>query len=216
MGRSSSVNIRMELYNLFPIPLGRFNLDRDLASYELDFIQNKINYKKNLVNFSSEDTYILKQPPLYNLSLWIQECINEFFKEINRPDKKTHLTITQSWVNITGQGQAHQKHKHWNSFYSGVFYINAIENQDKIYFHNYSGLRDIQVTPTEHNIYNSMTWWIPVKSKELIIFPSNLYHEVDIVEHDKNRVSLSFNTFPTGHLGNAETSTELIIPGLGH
>lgn len=205
----------MELFNLFPIPLGKFRLDRDLTDIEHDFLVNKLPYKKNMYNWVSEDTYVLNYPPLQNLKLFFQDCVNELFKDINKPKDDVALNITQSWTNITNQGEGHQNHKHWNSMYSGVFYINAIEDQDKIYFHHYNGTRDLQVVPTEWNVYNSLSWWVPVKTGDLLIFPSWLYHNVETVEHDEKRISLSFNTFPSGKLGDFHSSTELIIPYLG-
>jgi uncharacterized protein (TIGR02466 family) len=206
----------MEILNLFPIPLGKFILDRPLTTFELDFVMNQAQFKENRTNFFTTDNYILKNSALQSLNNFFKKSLDEYFQSIINPKNEVHLEITQSWINITKKGQSHHQHKHWNSLYSGVFYINAVEGEDRIFFHNYQGLRDILVTPNEWNIYNSMTWWVPVKTGELLIFPSSLFHEVDLVQHEHARISLSFNTFPIGWLGNREGSTELIIPGLGH
>lgn len=205
----------IQIMNLFPIPLGTTRLDRSLTADEQDFIVNKLPFRQNALNWVSEDTYVLNYAPLQNLKIAIQQSVNEYFKDIHIPKSDVSLNITQSWVNITNKGEAHQSHKHWNSMYSGVFYINAVEGIDKIYFHHYNSVRDIQVIPEEWNIYNSLSWWIPVKTGDLIIFPSWLYHSVEPVEHEEKRISLSFNTFPSGKLGDFHSSTELIIPYLG-
>lgn len=50
---------------------------------------------------------------------------------------------------------------------------------------------------------------MPVKEGMIIIFPSNLKHSVDKVKEDKTRISLSFNSFVKGSLGDKENLTEV-------
>ena len=74
--------------------------------------------------------------------------------------------------------------------------------------------REIQFTPKEFNLWNSDSWYFLVESGDILIFPSNLEHMVETVEESENRdvrISLAFNTFVKGKLGNYGTSTELIL-----
>ena len=43
----------------------------------------------------------------------------------------------------------------------------------------------------------------------IIIFPSNLKHSVNKIIEDKTRISLSFNSFVKGRIGNKEDLTEV-------
>jgi len=45
----------------------------------------------------------------------------------------------------------------------------------------------------------------------LVIFPSSMVHDVDNNESDKDRVTISFNTFIRGEMGEPENSNHLII-----
>jgi hypothetical protein len=45
------------------------------------------------------------------------------------------MRLTQSWLNYTKPGQFHHKHAHPNSFISGVLYMKAARQRDKIYFY---------------------------------------------------------------------------------
>ena len=45
----------------------------------------------------------------------------------------------------------------------------------------------------------------------LVIFPSSMVHDVDTNESDKDRVTISFNTFIKGEMGEPENSNHLII-----
>ena len=116
--------------------------------------------------------------------------------------------ITQSWLNYTEPGQSHHKHAHPNSVISGVLYINADQNTDKIFF-----FRQIfeQIKPAirETNVFNSESWNAPVKTGQVVLFPSHLLHMVETKEGDNTRVSLAFNTFLKGVIGEEIDLAEL-------
>ena len=67
----------------------------------------------------------------------------------------------------------------------------------------------IKFPPVKWNEYNSESWWFPVGTGELILFPSNLSHKVQPVEGSDTRISLAFNTFPVGHIGDEDELTAL-------
>ena len=52
---------------------------------------------------------------------------------------------------------------------------------------------------------------LPMKCGELILFPSNLTHSVPTNESDEERISLSFNTWSAGSLGDIDNLTYLPI-----
>jgi hypothetical protein len=52
-----------------------------------------------------------------------------------------------------------------------------------------------------------------VSEGELLLFPSDLTHDVPTVTGDVERISISFNTFLVGKIGSNENLTELIIGG---
>ena len=61
------------------------------------------------------------------------------------------------------------------------------------------------------NEFNSENFLLPVNSGELILFPSSLRHSVPINTTNKNRISLSFNTFISDALGSENELTHLNI-----
>jgi uncharacterized protein (TIGR02466 family) len=185
--------------NLFPIPVGRYKLDRDLTSKELSFLRNQ-ETRSNMGNTTSTDNTILKAKELTQLRDFIETKVSEYFTEVYNPKHKVNLKITQSWTNYTKNGQYHHKHEHPNSFVSGVFYIQADKDKDKIYFFR-NGYQQIKFPPKDWNVWNSDSWWFDVGTCDLILFPSSLTHMVETVDHEQTRISLSFNTFPVGNVG---------------
>jgi uncharacterized protein (TIGR02466 family) len=199
----------MKILPLFPTAVGMFDLDREFTKSELKFI-NSQKLRPNMGNKTSQDYFILKNNQLKKLHQFCLKSANSYFQEIYKPKKDLELYITQSWCNYTEKGEYHHKHFHSNSFISGVLYINADLEKDKIYFFN-NEYKQIRVESLEFNPYNSESWWFKIKTGTLILFPSKLEHMVENVISDKTRISLSFNTFLRGTIGNLETLSGLTI-----
>ena len=68
-----------------------------------------------------------------------------------------------------------------------------------IYFHK-DGYQRIDFPAKEYNPFNSKSWWFETGTNDLVLFPSNLTHMVEKVV-GKERISLSFNTFLKGYIG---------------
>jgi len=195
------------MINLFPTPIGSFKLNRALNDAELAFIINQ-DKTPNEGNTTSANTTVLECPELSELSEFIHTCVDAYFDEVYRPLYDVKLRITQSWLNYSEPGQYHHKHNHGSSIVSGCFYPHAEEGVDKIYFYK-DGYQMLPITPRDYNVYNSSSWWIPVATGDLILFPSSLTHMVERVVAQETRISLSFNTFPVGYVGDDKKLTGL-------
>jgi len=190
--------------NLFPNPIGFFKYD---GKVDTDFLASQPQ-RPNDGNTSSEDKYILKHKQLFELRQFIEKSLHEYFMATHNPKNDTRLKITQSWLNWTKPKQHHHKHAHPNSLISGCYYVNARKESDKIFFYR-EAYHQIKFPPVEWNIYNSDSWWFPVNTGDLILFPSSLTHMVQPVEGDETRISLAFNTFPIGDIGDENDLTAL-------
>ncbi len=184
----------MNIHNLFPTPIGFFQ--RAITDEEKLFILN-LEQRPNLGNTTSTNNKILNG--MTALRSFIEESVNLYFQSIVRPKHDVSLRITQSWANFSNPGQHHHKHAHPNSYVSGVYYIQTNPN-DRIYFYR-DDWKQIKFPSENYNEYNSESWWFEAFEGRLILFPSSLTHMVPTVEGDTTRISLSFNTFPVGVVG---------------
>ena len=50
-------------------------------------------------------------------------------------------------------------------------------------------------------MFSSNLWMIPVGTGDLLLFPSDLPHMVEPTTSNQTRISLSFNSFPEGVIG---------------
>lgn len=188
----------MNLHGLFAQPVGFFDLGRSLSDEEKFFLM-ELEQRPNMGNRTSANNFVLRDKLMTSLRGWMEDCVAEYFKATTNPKHDVTLRLTQSWVNYSEPGQYHHKHAHPNSFVSGVFYIQTNPN-DKIFFYR-DGYNQIKFPPAEWNSWNSESWWFEAITGRLILFPSSLTHMVPTVEGEDVRVSLSFNTFPAGTVG---------------
>jgi uncharacterized protein (TIGR02466 family) len=198
-------------YSLFPTAVLKNNIGRKFTKEELNFVEkNKNDVRQNEGNTTSAERYIFENKILKNLHNECLEMVNFYLKNVIIPKYKVSPYITQAWLNYTEPGQFHHRHAHANSYLSGVLYIHA-EKEDKIHFYKDVNYQNIKLTSEEFNIYNSDSWWIPVKTGDIVVFPSNFTHMVTNTESKNTRISLAFNTFLKGTIGDPDTLTELKI-----
>ena len=201
----------MRIEHLFPEPVYFSNLNRALTKTELKTIaQYKEKTTNNQGNMRTKDSYVLEHKTFKNLKKDLNKKIIDYFNKIICCSNSTIPYITQSWINYTKENQFHHRHAHGNSYVSGVFFINADKEVDKIDFVR-SGHRPFRFKVTQFNIFNSTTAAYPIQGGDVILFPSSLHHGVDIKKGNNIRSSLSFNVFFKGTIGNKEELTELIL-----
>jgi len=204
---------KSDIYNIFPIPVYMTKMDRGFTKQELNFVkEQKKHCSKNAGNINTKDTYILNRKEFKNIKKFLTKHCKNYLDTVICPHNDLELYITQSWLNYTEANQYHHKHEHPNSIVSGVLYFDSDIEKDKIFF---TKADCPQIKPiidnTKFNLWNSDTWFFPVETGKLIMFPSSTIHQVETKKGDNTRISLAFNTFYKGTIGSDSALTELIL-----
>ena len=200
------------IHRLFGIPIYATKLNREFTSEEMEeVIKHQNKSIKNVSNYSSTNNYILNEKIFINLKNDLDIIIKDYFDKIIKPQEETITPyITQSWLNYTREKEFHHTHSHPNSIVSGVLYIKCDEQNDMIEFYD-TIPNQFQIPPKEFTQYNSKTWWFNVDEKDLLLFPSSTTHSVKIKKENNLRISLAFNVFVKGKMGNNSDLTELVL-----
>ena len=211
MNNQSSAHI---IHPVFPTPVYIVKRDLELSPKDDKDIEDIIKggLRPNSGNASSVNSYIFNSK-LKEIKQFCEQQLKIYVEKVINPKEDLDFYITQSWLNITKPGGSHHVHFHQNSIISGVFYIST-EEDDKITFSDPNAKIKIiiDLATKEYNLWNSITWFFPVNNNELVLFPSWLNHEVEPNKKaTTDRISLSFNTFVRGTLGNQKELTELIL-----
>ncbi len=197
-----------KIMDLFPTPLYITNINKPISQQQLDYLLNAPKIE-NMGNLRGEDGYVLNQPMFAELKQFIMQCIKEYIVSVySNPNLDVY--ITQSWANYTKPKEFHHKHSHPNSFISGVFYVNAKPEEDMIKFYK-DKPAFFDLLKGQPNNYNSQDVAILVETGDLVLFPSNFVHEVPPTTSEETRISIAFNTFIRGYIGDEQSSTALYL-----
>ncbi len=198
----------MEKINILPQFIYKFNFpDTQIISKIIWELENE-EWQKNDSNYNSLNTLLHKNSKYFEICNWFYECVQKVKNDLSI--ECDEIKITQCWANKAHYGEWHHPHTHSNSIISGIFYLNNSNSNTWFSIPSFWNFiksvdyNDINVKLSYENGLNKtrVIYKHPTTPGELIIFPSSLYHSVD--DHlimDKNRYSISFNTFPSGKIG---------------
>ena len=196
-----------EVLPLFSKPLYKGQIKNIDYEKHIDIIKDYewiISGEKESDNLSyvSNDRYVLENKKFKKLK---QAILNEF--NIYKSDVlkyKNDFKITTSWLTFTDNQRYSKLHNHTNCMFSGILYLSTNENDGDLYIEDVSNKR-FYLIPEEYNIYNSQSQNIKPKVGQILFFPSDLYHQIEINKTNSNRISLAFNIIPTGDLGKGDS-----------
>jgi uncharacterized protein (TIGR02466 family) len=191
--------MKLDYNYLWPAPIVTSKFHRELTKQEYDFIVS-VQVNQTESNGISKDVHILNQPELSNLKADLDEYLQQYWKDVF--SCKQNIVMTNSWVAKSKVGEKHHRHEHPNSIVSGVLYVKAEEGcGDLQLIHhgpNYDRM-EFNYEIESYNPFNSKSWSFPVKTGDIIIFPSNITHGTTLNESD--RIILGFNSFVSGTFG---------------
>jgi uncharacterized protein (TIGR02466 family) len=134
------------------------------------------------------DFNFLANTELAELNTWIHIVTNEFINEINQ--STYHTAITNSWAHVTSNSGHHEPHRHTESSWSGLFYVQQEDvNTGKNVFFNYHTMPKIP----GYEFFNEQ-FTIDIKPGRLVIFPSTMLHYAKPYLGSDKRIIISFNS----------------------
>ena len=220
-----------DIIAIFPLPIYKTNIGREFTKQEqdeLDVITSEQLKEADMKGTGgakniSIDHYLLNRKIFSSFHSFILHHLKEFVTTVIGIDisKSTWFPhICQSWLNTFEPNHQDSFHAHRNCVISGVFYINCLEysgdKPDGIVFAptSHHMLEEFDLPPDiiEDTMFSDKPYHVPAVEGDLILFPSTAYHRVNLNEtSDQTRISLAFNTFFFGVLGDYENVSELIL-----
>jgi len=177
---------------------------QQILSFDADYQLTKKIYQQVLNedwrnngknNYRSVNSFLHKKDEYKQLIQWFEQCLL-YVKDYHHYAINGKFGITQCWANKTIKNGFFHCHVHSNSLLSGVFYLTK---SAPTYFNTHS-VWDLPLL--QRNASRQPVKGIVQSSPgKLLIFPSSLYHGVDLIDDDKDRYSMSFNTFIQGSIG---------------
>ncbi len=196
---------------LFATPHMRADIGHAISDEQVQFIKD-LPMVKNVDNYISEDLYIFKLPELKSISVAIQEALDIYSQAVLGIEQR--LVVTQSWSLMNPKGIGMPAHAHSNSIVSGsLYYTDLPDPVARVVFNRNIMYQRIQLNPLKErqNLYNTPANVMVPKSKEVILFPSDLNHLIEANESDEPRYAIAFNSFVKGKIGDYRDACELYL-----
>ena len=193
------MDLNYKVTNLFPSSIHRLGID------------NFDDYKDQLI----KETYQERdEDPIgrkvSNRGGWqsnftnIRDCKSETLNDIiissvSKLPMSGNLCFTiEGWKNINEPGNFNTLHHHPNCNLSGVLWIKASKNSGNIVFESpeiFNRYKELDSYSDEFRCNSNayMSYYFTPKEGNILIFPSNLHHEVRENKSNGDRISYSFN-----------------------
>ena len=162
--------------------------------------------KKNLFE-SKFDFFKSDLQAVQELKSFCEESLMHVVKDANQYDdnfmNQLVPDIRESWTHITNNNGYHDAHKHLNTSWGGIYYLNAgecgeVEDEDGILRMNgtnrfYSPIQYFCLDPSMQYLRHDAADISP-ENGVLVIFPAYLLHSATPYIGKKDRVVISFNS----------------------
>lgn len=193
----------LEVYDIFKVPLARkdFFIDQEEKQKILDLFY-KIERDLPITNssypagsYTSFDTVakIFDFEELVSIKNHVLTSAQELHNNLNLDGE---LELTKSWFSINRKNSYHGIHHHCPDIWSGVYYVQADQEDATISFMNTNIMNTnwpYRSGKTNLNDYISSEKVCRVSSGMTIFFPSYLQHHVAQQTADQERITIAFN-----------------------
>ncbi len=206
--------MQIAIKQLFAYPVAIFDLENTFDNFfekeRTKQIWCKNTHEHCFHNFSSKSINVLDG--YENEKNTLMECVNFYKNEIMKWHN-SEIKISTSWLTKTEQGGFSKSHFHYNSLISGVVYDGANGSDDvgNIIFSSTKQATILPCEPSTYTLDNCTEAFIASLPNHLILFESSLKHHIGKHNSEQPRISLAFNTFPTGQIGMLDSSLKVTI-----
>ena len=192
------------IHILFPTPVYQTVLDfrPSELKHMLDFLKTcGWAPDMDIVNRPNGETTklqadLLSSPELRLLENSIENEVYKFAKSLQLDLKKHGLKRINSWGNLQTKGNYIAEHRHNNTQFAGVFYLQVPENSGDIVFSTRNATwitSHWEPSVTGYDDLNSFEKKFEPEECGLFLFPAHLDHYVTPSFSNEERYSISFN-----------------------
>ena len=201
----------MSVINLNPIPVYHKETGHNITRSDIKTCQ-EFSLQSNDFNYFSNNFNVLEDEKLSEISAVIHAHIHTYQLEICGMDTQDFY-ITDSWIARTPPGGKHIIHNHPNSILSGTFYIDVPKDSALLFYTEVEMFKTFKFwfDYCKETDYNRTVYRVPVKTSDIVIFPSWLNHGVETNNSLDERIVIGFNCFVKGSFGNNRYPTRLTI-----
>lgn len=193
-----------DIHILFPTPVYQNVLDfrpsevKAMLDYmlEIEWSQDRDIYGGPNGETTKLDEDLLSEPELNKLRELIDQEVYNFAKTLQIDLTKHGLKRINSWGNLQKKGNYIKEHRHNNTQFAGVFYLQTPEGGGDIVFSTRNATwitSHWEPSLTGYDDLNSFEKKFKPEECGIFLFPAHLDHYVTPSQSSEKRYSISFN-----------------------
>lgn len=103
------------------------------------------------------------------------------------------IAIAKCWLNVFRRGDSMDVHNHPNSFYTGIYFLQAPPDGTRLFLHNPGeDERGLSLPVKKETILNQEGYTHQPMAGELLIFESYISYSFQVHQSDQEHINLSF------------------------
>lgn len=211
-GNNAEINTSLNLFPILPIPVAGAELPIEKAEEVRKVLvpkfqkmeqednrppEERVEYSQDAyTSYGSGGQQIVSHPEVEQVSIFISSVVQTYATDILGMPEKPTVYFNDSWFTINRKYSFHPAHDHLPGVISGVYYVQAEEDDAPLTFHDLNKEGGWIVSDLKGAVFNeftSRTWKLIPKTGRLVLFPSYVRHSVDQHLLDRERITISFN-----------------------
>lgn len=203
--------MKPQVHELFPTPVLESNIP--VQKEWLDFIKT-LDYDRTAMDngYISNNRAIWEYPELKSLYFEIKDAVKYFAYGQLNVSSHVYLDLLRGWAVKHMCDDWAQNHCHMNSIFSGIYYLDVFDESgdlviDKGQHYRNCFMPTLSPDVTMFNKFTMQSWRHHPTNGGLLIFPSQVIHNVERNRTKNVRYCIAFDVFIRGTLGTYAGST---------
>ena len=197
--------MKPQVHSLFPTPV--FQSEIPLKEGWLEYVKT-LNYDRTAMDngYISRDRDIFSHPELRSLKHEISDAVKYFAYGHLKISDYVYIDVCRAWGIKHMPNAWAQNHCHMNSVFSGIYYLDVSENSGDLVIEKGQHSTNCFMTTLTPDVnffnqYTQQSWRVRPKNGMILVFPSQVIHNVEKNKTDQVRYAVAFDVFIRGKFG---------------
>jgi uncharacterized protein (TIGR02466 family) len=135
---------------------------------------------------------------LHNDEYFVKKYLNHFGKSLTKQLSIPQFYLTSCWLNVNKKGDYNLLHNHPTNDYALVWFIKTPKNCGNLVYQHPQGFSEYKFLTSltaemQDKYLDYLSYQVEPVEGNCFLFPSHLYHQVEINQSDDVRISMSAN-----------------------
>ena len=107
------------------------------------------------------------------------------------------IAIDRCWLNVLGKGDSIDVHNHPNSFYTGIYFVQAPVDGARLFLYHPAAEMGFSMPFTKETKLNQRAYVYRPRPGDLLVYESHIAHSFQVHDSDQEHINLCFTASPS-------------------